>query len=103
VQGSATRPRLAVSRTTRNIQAQLIDDLAGKTLVAATSLEGDVKGTAGPGAGGNIEGAKAVGKLIAERAKQAGIVKVVFDRGGFAYHGRVAALADAARHEGLEF
>ncbi len=99
VHGSAERPRLAVFRSNKHISAQLIDDDAGRTLAAASSIEGDLRGTPG----GNIDAAGTVGKLVASRAKSAGITTVVFDRGGFAYHGRVAALADAARAEGLEF
>jgi len=99
VHGSAERPRLAVFRSNKHISAQLIDDDAGRTLAAASSIESDLRGTSG----GNIDAAGTVGKLVASRAKAAGITTVVFDRGGFAYHGRVAALADAARAEGLEF
>jgi large subunit ribosomal protein L18 len=99
VEGSAGRPRLAVFRPNKHISAQLIDDLSGRTLAAASTVEPSLRGSAG----GNIEAAKAVGALVASRAKDAGITTVVFDRGGFAYHGRVAALADAARAEGLEF
>jgi len=99
VHGSAERPRLAVFRSNKHISAQLIDDDAGRTLAAASSIEGDLRGSPG----GNIDAASMVGKLVASRAKSAGITTVVFDRGGFAYHGRVAALADAARAEGLEF
>jgi large subunit ribosomal protein L18 len=99
VHGSAERPRLAVFRSNKHISAQLIDDDAGRTLAAASSTEGELRGTAG----GNIDAATRVGALVASRAQGAGITTVVFDRGGFAYHGRVAALADAARAEGLEF
>ncbi len=99
VHGSAERPRLAVFRSNKHISAQLIDDDAGRTLAAASTTEGDLRGKPG----GNIDAATAVGQLVASRAKSAGITTVVFDRGGFAYHGRVAALADAARTEGLEF
>ena len=99
VQGSAERPRLAVFRSNKHIVAQVIDDRAGRTLAAASTLEGDLKG----GATSNKTAAQAVGRLVAERAKAAGVTKVVFDRGGFQYHGRVAALADAAREAGLEF
>jgi large subunit ribosomal protein L18 len=99
VHGSSERPRLAVFRSNKHISAQLIDDDAGRTLAAASSTEADLRGTSG----GNIDAAGAVGGLIASRGKAAGITTVVFDRGGFAYHGRVAALADAARAEGLEF
>jgi large subunit ribosomal protein L18 len=97
--GTAERPRLVVTRSLRNIVAQVIDDTKGHTLVSATSLETDVRAFEGD------KKAKAtkVGELVAARAKDAGIDKVVFDRGGNAYHGRVAALADAARDGGLEF
>jgi large subunit ribosomal protein L18 len=98
VRGEAERPRLAVFRSNKHIVAQVIDDRAGRTLAAASSLEADLRS-----GGGNKESAKKVGALVAERAKAAGISKVVFDRGGFLYHGRVAALADAAREAGLEF
>ena len=99
VEGNAERPRLAVFRSNKHISAQLIDDLSGRTLAAASTVEPSLRGSNG----GNIDAAKAVGTLVASRAKDAGITTVVFDRGGFAYHGRVAALADAARAEGLEF
>jgi large subunit ribosomal protein L18 len=98
VSGSPERPRLAVFRSLRHIYAQIIDDRAGRTLAAASS---DEKGAEFDG--GNIAGAKEVGRRIAERAKTAGINTVVFDRGGYLYHGRVKALADAAREGGLEF
>ena len=101
--GTAERPRLAVSRSHRNISAQAIDDVAGRTLAAASSVEAGLRRSLGASGGGNVAGAEAVGKLVASRAKEAGITQVVFDRGGFAYHGRVAALADAVRAEGLEF
>jgi large subunit ribosomal protein L18 len=99
IHGTADRPRLAVFRSHRHISAQLIDDDAGRTLAAASSVESDLRGTSG----GNVAAAGKVGALLASRAKGAGIAAVVFDRGGYAYHGRVAALADAARAEGLEF
>jgi large subunit ribosomal protein L18 len=99
VQGSAERPRLAVKRSSRHIVVQLIDDLAGHTLASASSLEADVRGLDGD----KKARAAAVGKLVAERAREAGVTAVVFDRGGFDYHGRIAALADAAREGGLEF
>jgi large subunit ribosomal protein L18 len=95
------RPRLSVFRSSKHIYAQLIDDAKGQTLVAASSLEKAMREDAKTGA--NIEAAKAVGKLIAERAKEKGIKDVVFDRGGYLYHGRVKALADAAREGGLNF
>jgi len=98
VKGTAERPRLAVYRSLSHIYAQVIDDRKGSTLVAASSNE-----AASSVVGGNVAGAKEIGKLVAERAKEKGIVKVVFDRGGYLYHGRVKALADAAREAGLEF
>jgi large subunit ribosomal protein L18 len=94
---------LAVHRSNRHISAQLIDDAAGRTLVAASSVEPDQRASLAKGGGGNVKGAEAVGKLLGSRAKAAGITEVVFDRGGYGYHGRVAVLADAARAEGLEF
>ncbi|MDX2182250.1 MAG: 50S ribosomal protein L18 [Bryobacteraceae bacterium] len=99
VKGESARPRLAVFRSVKHIYAQVIDDRQGKTLVSASSNEKaeTVK------SGGNVEGAKAVGQLVAERAKGQGITQVVFDRGGYLYHGRVKALAEAAREAGLEF
>jgi len=103
VAGTADRPRLAVNRSNRNISVQVIDDQAGRTLVAASSGEPELREQLGRVGGGNVSGAEAVGRLVATRAKAAGISRVVFDRGGFAYHGRVAVLADAARQEGLEF
>jgi large subunit ribosomal protein L18 len=99
VSGTAERPRLAVFRSNNHIYAQVIDDVAGRTLAAASTADTTIKG----GATGNIDAATKVGTLVAERAKTAGVEKVVFDRGGFRYHGRVAALADAARAGGLEF
>jgi large subunit ribosomal protein L18 len=99
VQGTAQRPRLAVNRSSRHIVVQLIDDLAGHTLAAASSLEADVRALDGD----KKARAAAVGKLVAERAREAGVTAVVFDRGGHDYHGRIAALADAAREGGLEF
>jgi large subunit ribosomal protein L18 len=102
--GTPDRPRLNVYRSTNHIYVQVIDDTKGATLVSATSVEKGkgMKGDKRP-TGGNLSSAKEVGKLIAERAKQKGINKVVFDRGGYLYHGRVKALADAAREAGLEF
>ncbi len=97
ISGTAERPRLAVYRSNLRIYAQLIDDEAGRTLAAASSLDKDVAGAK------RSEQAGMVGKLVAERAKQAGIGRVVFDRGGYLYHGRVKTLADAARENGLEF
>ena len=99
--GSTERPRLSVFRSDKHIYAQLIDDYAGRTLAAASSTLADVRGDLKNG--GNIEAAKRVGRAIAERAKSAGITKVAFDRGGRMYHGRVKALADAARAGGLQF
>ena len=98
VAGSTERPRLAVFRSLNHIYAQVIDDGPGQTIAAASSTEKDLRGK-----GGNVEGAKLIGKAVAERAKQKGITRVVFDRGGYLYHGRVKALADAAREAGLEF
>lgn len=99
VSGSAERPRLAVFRSNRHIVAQVIDDRAGVTLAAASSLERQLR-TAGPT--GNRATAAAVGRLVAERARAVGVERVVFDRGGFLYHGRVAEIAQAAREAGLE-
>ena len=101
VVGTAERPRLSVYRSSKHIYAQLIDDLAGVTLAAASSTLGDVK--KGLPYGGNVKAAKAVGAKIAEAAKAKGIAKVAFDRGHYRYHGRVKALADAARESGLRF
>jgi len=99
VRGTVERPRLAVFRSNKHITAQVIDDVSGRTLAAASTHEADLRG----GATGNAAAAATVGRLIAERASSAGVERVVFDRGGFIYHGRVAALADAARDAGLEF
>lgn len=99
IQGTAERPRLAVYRSNRHIIAQVIDDAAGNTIASASTTEADLR----TGPTGNVAGAAAVGKLIAERAKEKDITTVVFDRGGFRYHGRIAALADSAREAGLEF
>ena len=96
---SAGKPRLSVHRSGRHIYAQVIDDAAGTTLASASTLDKDLKGKAGA----TKDGATTVGKAIAERAKKAGVSSVVFDRGGFLFHGRVKALADAAREGGLEF
>jgi large subunit ribosomal protein L18 len=101
VSGTTERPRLAVYRSEHHIYAQVIDDSQGRTLAAASSLDAGVKSE--HKYGGNVSAAKAVGKLLGERAKEKGIQQVVFDRGGFAYHGRVAGLADGAREAGLEF
>lgn len=97
VSGTAERPRLAVFRSLNHIYAQVIDDVNGKTLAAASTTEKDLKGTTG----GNIEAAQKVGKTVAERAIAAGVSNVVFDRGGYLYHGRVKALLDATREAGL--
>ncbi len=102
VLGTAERPRLNVYRSVNHIYAQVIDDTKGATLVSATSVKKVGKGEKRP-TGGNVGSAKDVGKMIAERAKQKGIEKVVFDRGGYLYHGRIKALADAAREAGLKF
>ena len=95
------RLRLSVHRSSKNIYAQVIDDVAGRTVASASTLEQTLKGSLKTGA--DVEAAKAVGKLVAERAKAAGVTQVVFDRGQFIYHGRIKALADAAREGGLEF
>ncbi len=97
VTGTAERPRLAVFRSSRHIYVQAIDDLTGRTLVSASTMEADLRG----GTTATVETAKQVGKLVGERARAAGITTVVFDRGGFKYHGRVAAVADGAREAGL--
>ena len=99
--GSAERPRLSVFRSDKHIYAQVINDFDGKTLASAASTAPDVRGDLKNG--GNIEAAKRVGKAIAEKAKAAGVTQVMFDRGGRKYHGRVKALADAAREGGLKF
>jgi len=101
VHGTTERPRLAVFRSLRHVYAQIIDDERGATLAAVSTLESDLKG--GLKTTGNREAAAAVGKLIAERAKEQGVDTVVFDRGGFPYHGVVRAIADAARDAGLKF
>ncbi|MEO5822054.1 MAG: 50S ribosomal protein L18 [Vicinamibacteraceae bacterium] len=104
VGGTSERPRLAVFRSVSHIYAQVIDDQAGTTLVSASTAEPALKATLTEGAkGGNLAGAKAIGAAVAERLKAKGITRVVFDRGGFLYHGRVKAVADAAREAGLEF
>jgi large subunit ribosomal protein L18 len=99
VHGTAARPRLAVYRSNKHISVQLIDD-AGHTSAAASTVETDQRAA---GTGSSVAAATRVGELIAERAKAAGVTQVVFDRGGYAYHGRVAAIAEAARNAGLEF
>jgi large subunit ribosomal protein L18 len=93
------RPRLSIHRSGKHIYAQVIDDAAGRTLASASTIDKDVKGKVGA----TVEGAQDVGRRVAERAKAAGVTQVVFDRGGFLFHGRVKALADAAREGGLEF
>jgi large subunit ribosomal protein L18 len=99
VQGDAERPRLAVYRSLKHIYAQVIDDVAGRTLAAAGTRDKDL----GKNYGGNVDAAKKIGALLGERAKAAGVTAVVFDRGGHRYHGRIKALADAAREAGLKF
>jgi large subunit ribosomal protein L18 len=100
IHGTAARPRLAVFRSNKHLVLQVIDDESGRTLAAASTNE---SGERAQGGGGSVAAASRMGQLVAERAKSAGVEKVVFDRGGFAYHGRVAAAADAAREAGLEF
>lgn len=99
--GTTEAPRLAVYRSTKHIYAQLIDDVKGVTIVSASSVDKDLKAKLGHG--GNLEAAKAIGEAIAKKALKKGVKDVVFDRGGFLYHGRIAALADAAREAGLNF
>lgn len=99
VTGTTARPRLAIFRSLNHIYAQVIDDVKGVTICSASSVE---KG-AGVGSGGNIDAARTIGRLIAERAKEKGIESVVFDRGGYIYHGRIKSLAEAAREAGLQF
>ena len=99
IEGTAERPRLAVFRSLNHIYAQVIDDTKGSTIAAASSAEPSLRGRSG----GNVAAAKEIGKLVAERAKEKGITQVVFDRGGYIYHGRVRNLAEAAREAGLEF
>ena len=104
IAGTTERPRLSVFRSVSHIYAQVIDDLSGRTLVSASSVEPAMKGAFSNGVGGgNLKGASAVGKAIAERSLARGITRVVFDRSGFLYHGRIRAVADAARKAGLEF
>jgi len=100
IHGTAARPRLAVFRSNRHLSVQIINDDTGTTLAAASTLEADQRSA---GTGSSVDAAARVGQLIAERSKAAGIEQVVFDRGGFAYHGRIAAVASAAREAGLEF
>ena len=104
ISGTKERPRLSVFRSVAHIYAQVIDDLTGETLVSASTVEPSVKGALDKAAkGGNLKGAEAIGKTIAERSIEKGITRVVFDRSGFLYHGRIRAVADAARKAGLEF
>ena len=103
ISGTAEQPRLSVFRSLRNVYAQVIDDVRGTTLVQASSLEMVRAGDLDAVKAGNREGAEAVGAMIAERAKEAGVTRVCFDRGGYKFHGRVQALADGARKGGLEF
>ncbi len=100
IRGTAARPRLSTFRSLRHIYAQLVDDEAGRTLLAASSLDGELRGKVD---GGNIAGAAAVGEFFAQKALAAGFTDVVFDRGGYQYHGRVKALAESARKGGLKF
>ena len=100
VHGTSARPRLAVYRSNKHISAQVIDDERGHTLAAASSTEADLRAA---GTGGSVAAAERVGALVAERAKAAGVTTVVFDRGGYAYHGRVVAIAEAVRNGGLDF
>jgi large subunit ribosomal protein L18 len=104
VRGSQERPRLTVFRSVTHMYVQVVDDMSGTTIASASTVEPGVKGALATGAkGGNIEGAKAIGKTIAERLLEKGVKRVVFDRNGFLYHGRVKAVAEAAREAGLEF
>ena len=104
ISGTNERPRLSVFRSVAHIYAQVIDDMTGQTLVSASSVEPKLKGSFAKGAaGGNLKGASAVGQAVAERSIEKGIKRVVFDRSGFLYHGRIRAVADAARKAGLEF
>ncbi len=104
VHGNEQRPRLTVFRSVTHMYVQVVDDMTGRTIASAATTEPAVKGgLAAKAAGGNVEGAKAVGKAIAERLREKGVTRVVFDRNGFLYHGRVKAVADAAREAGLEF
>ena len=100
--GTTERPRLSVYKSLHHIYVQIIDDVQGKTLLSASTVDPEIKSQV-KGYGGNIESAKLVGKMIAQKAQDKGIKQVVFDRGGYNYHGRVAALAEAARENGLEF
>jgi large subunit ribosomal protein L18 len=104
IAGTSERPRLSVFRSVTHIYAQVIDDMTGRTLVSASTVEPSVKGAFAKNVrGGNLKGAEAIGQVIAERSIEKGIKRVVFDRSGFLYHGRIRAVADAARKAGLEF
>ena len=104
VQGTEARPRLTIYRSVAHIYVQVVDDMSGRTIASASTVEPAVKGSMAKAAkGGNVEGAKAIGKTIAQRLLEKGVKRVVFDRNGFLYHGRVKAVADAAREAGLEF
>jgi len=104
VSGTVERPRLTIFRSVSHMYVQVVDDASGKTIASASTVEPSVKGAlAKKASGGNVEGAKAIGKTIAERLIEKGVKRVVFDRNGFLYHGRVKAVADAAREAGLEF
>ena len=104
VRGTAARPRLTVYRSVAHIYVQVVDDMTGRTIASASSVEPSVKGALEKLAeGGNVAGAQAIGKTIAQRLQEKGVTRVVFDRNGFLYHGRVKAVADAAREAGLEF
>jgi large subunit ribosomal protein L18 len=104
IAGTMERPRLSVFRSVEHIYAQVIDDMTGTTLASASSVDPAVKGAFAKGTrGGNLKGAEAIGRIIAERSLEKGIKRVVFDRSGFLYHGRIRAVADAARKAGLEF
>src|SRR5215471_11030393 len=104
ITGTDARPRLSVFRSVAHIYAQVIDDMTGRTLVSASSIDASLRGGFAKGvSGGNVKGAEAIGKAIAERSLEKGIKRVVFDRSGFLYHGRIRAVADAARKAGLEF
>jgi large subunit ribosomal protein L18 len=104
IRGSEQRPRLTVYRSVAHIYVQVVDDMTGRTIASASSVEPSLKGTfAKQAKGGNVAGAQAVGKTIAERLIEKGVKRIVFDRNGFLYHGRIKAVADAAREAGLEF
>jgi large subunit ribosomal protein L18 len=104
IRGSEQRPRLTVYRSVSHIYVQVVDDMTGRTIASASSVEPSIKGTfAKQAKGGNVSGAQAVGKTIAQRLMEKGVKRIVFDRNGFLYHGRIKAVADAAREAGLEF